>query len=301
MKKHSAIFLTLLALLVVIGIPTVFVVREYRHEQANRGLIDAILRNDTSAALDALQHGADANARDHSEDKPLALSDQLRCYFDKLIHPKTQPVPDTRPVALRVLLDLQVTYDDPRPPADNPEIAKALLDYGADVNAKDENGGTALVKAAHDGKYKILRLLAKRGGMGTFDEDMSAIALNRAITEGECEDVRILLDQKISVDTRYDRMPALMIAYSKGKKDVVALLLQRHVDVNLGMRWNRTPLLAAVQAEHIEIARVLLEHGADWRPAEEAGGTVGDTALSLAQRTEQSEMVKLLKRYGAKR
>lgn len=42
-------------------------------------------------------------------------------------------------------------------------IAQMLLDAGADVNAEDQNGGTALMRAADNGYADIVRILTEAG------------------------------------------------------------------------------------------------------------------------------------------
>ena len=43
------------------------------------------------------------------------------------------------------------------------EIVRLLLDAGADVNAEDQNGGTALMRAADNGYADIVRILTEAG------------------------------------------------------------------------------------------------------------------------------------------
>lgn len=45
----------------------------------------------------------------------------------------------------------------------HPETAKVLIEAGADVNAKDKNGRTALIGAADRGFSEIVNLLKKHG------------------------------------------------------------------------------------------------------------------------------------------
>src|SRR6185436_10745571 len=47
--------------------------------------------------------------------------------------------------------------------ADNREAAEFLLKKGSDVNAKNKNGRTALMQAAYAGNVEMLRLLLSRG------------------------------------------------------------------------------------------------------------------------------------------
>jgi len=62
--KQRTIFLLVVFWSVVIGAVGIWYWRADRQEQLNRQLIDSIKREDTSAALVALEQGADGNARD---------------------------------------------------------------------------------------------------------------------------------------------------------------------------------------------------------------------------------------------
>ena len=64
MKKRRALLLPLLVFLLIVGIPTGYVMREYRRERLHRDLIVAIKADDTNRALAALKSGADGNARE---------------------------------------------------------------------------------------------------------------------------------------------------------------------------------------------------------------------------------------------
>src|SRR5689334_20500135 len=123
MKKRRTLLFTLLALLLVVGTLSGFVMREYRNEQASRDLIDAIQAEDTDRAVAALKAGADPNTRDRSYDKPLSFGEYLRHLQNKILHLKTKGEPDEHPTALLLVLD--ETREE------NPTLVKDLLDAGA--------------------------------------------------------------------------------------------------------------------------------------------------------------------------
>ena len=59
----------------------------------------------------------------------------------------------------------------------NRQIAKMLLDHGANVNAQNNSGGTALIFAATFGQEKIVNLLLEHGANKNLKDDKGNTAL----------------------------------------------------------------------------------------------------------------------------
>jgi len=75
----------------------------------------------------------------------------------------------------------------------------ALLDKGADVNAKFRYGATALFKAAERGHTEIVKLLLARGADVTVkDTFYGATAMTWALSNGHVETIRALLEKDSS-------------------------------------------------------------------------------------------------------
>jgi ankyrin repeat protein len=73
---------------------------------------------------------------------------------------------------------------------------KALLDKGADVNAKFRYGATALFKAAERGNTDVVKLLIERGAdVKVQDTFYKATAMTWALDKGHVEVVRALLEK----------------------------------------------------------------------------------------------------------
>ena len=71
---------------------------------------------------------------------------------------------------------------------------KAVLDTGADVNAKFRYGATALFKAAERGHTEVVKLLIERGAdVGVKDTFYGATALSWALQKGHTATVRAIL------------------------------------------------------------------------------------------------------------
>src|SRR5918998_4239626 len=78
----------------------------------------------------------------------------------------------------------------------DPAEVKAVLDRGADVNAKFRYGATALFKAAERGHTEVVKLLIERGAdVKVQDTFYRATAMTWALDKGHTEVVRALLEK----------------------------------------------------------------------------------------------------------
>jgi ankyrin repeat/SOCS box protein 13 len=107
----------------------------------------------------------------------------------------------------------------------SPDLVQLLLDAGADVEAKDHDGTTPAEAAAAAGNTEALRVLTEHGAHFT------GALLARAALEGHLSCVEFLLSKGVPVDSTLD--------------------------------GGGTALFWAAYRSHTEVARVLLEHGAD--------------------------------------
>jgi ankyrin repeat protein len=79
------------------------------------------------------------------------------------------------------------------PARDNPEMAQLLIDKGADVNAKDNEGETALMIAASQSNPGILAALIEAGAEVNAQSNSGRTALMAAAARANLEEIKILL------------------------------------------------------------------------------------------------------------
>ena len=79
------------------------------------------------------------------------------------------------------------------PARDNPEMVKLLIAKGAEVNAKDNDGNTALMIAASQSNPGILKALIEAGAAVDSQNNSGETALMWAAYRANLEELRILL------------------------------------------------------------------------------------------------------------
>jgi ankyrin repeat protein len=108
--------------------------------------------------------------------------------------------------------------------------AKRLLATGAEVNAKDKNGITALMAASLAGHREVVKLLRSRGA-------------------------------KVNAKTE-DGQTALIYASIKGDQEILKMILVQGAEVNTKDKNGKTALMLATQTNHPEVRELLVKAGA---------------------------------------
>ncbi len=145
---------------------------------------------------------------------------------------------------------------------------QALLRQGADVDAPQGDGSTALHWASYWDNREIATLLILAGTDVDATNDLGVTPLWAACENGSPAMVSILLEAGADPDVAlpFGETP-LMTAARSGNADVVDQLLTSGVDVGAateaGAYGEQTALMWAVAQQHPAVVAVLLAHGAD--------------------------------------
>ena len=196
---------------------------------------------------------------------------------------------------------------------------RALLKQGANVNATDADGTTALHWASYRDDIESADLLIRAGANVNAANDLGATPLWTASLNGSTAMVRTLLKAGANPNAALllGETP-VMVAARAGNPDVVEQLLAKGATVNARAARGQTALMWAVVQRHPEIVKVLLAHGADVHARSDVWSQVmavpphgrpeynsmiphgSDTALMFAARAGDLASAKLLVAAGAK-
>jgi ankyrin repeat protein len=147
------------------------------------------------------------------------------------------------------------------------DAVRALLQQGADVNAAQGDGMTALHWAAEHGDADMTELLVYGGAnVGAITRIGQYRPLHLAAKIGSAPVIAALLKAgaDVAVTTGTGGATSLHLAAASGNTEAVALLLDRGADANAReMEWGQTPLIFAASLGRTEVVKLLLERGAD--------------------------------------
>jgi ankyrin repeat protein len=176
--------------------------------------------------------------------------------------------------------------------AGNREAVEALLaENRKRASERDENGVSAVMYALYVREPEIARLLATaKGRLDAFEA--------AALGEAELLAAVLAADPLAAVDWSPDGFTALHFAAFLGSGACARELLDARADVSAVSRnaMQVQPLHSAAAAGNVEVATILLEHGADPN-AEQQDGFL---PLDAARQNPDEAMQALLLEHGAR-
>ena len=113
----------------------------------------------------------------------------------------------------------------------NTDEVLMLLKMGADVNARDEDGKTALHNASQSGYTEIVRLLLDNGADVNAKDNYGRTALHNASESGYTEIVRLLLNNGADINAK-DKWGQTALSVT-GRVETGELLINMGIAFNL--------------------------------------------------------------------
>jgi ankyrin repeat protein len=178
------------------------------------------------------------------------------------------------------------------------EIAKLLVDAGADTRSRDNRGRTPLHRAGFDGHDGIVNLLLNKGADVAVTDDIGCTALHTAAASSTTmgSTVELLLKRGACVNARdsYGITP-LGMASSVGNVEVASILVDHGANIDVCDLEGCTPLMAAILEQEEEMVDLLLKRGADIQRKD----VQGFSALDKAHQSEHGRIMHRLILGGA--
>jgi len=140
-----------------------------------------------------------------------------------------------------------------------------LIKAGADVNAAQADGATALQWAAYHGDTDLAQRLLKAGANPSLANRNGATPLWLAATSGDAKMIETLLEGGANANEELPlgRRP-LMLAARSGVVEAVDELMEHGADVNAAeTQRGTTALMQAADQGHAAVVKALIGHGAN--------------------------------------
>ncbi|MEW6322742.1 MAG: ankyrin repeat domain-containing protein [Acidobacteriota bacterium] len=181
---------------------------------------------------------------------------------------------------------------------------RALLQQGADVNAAQGDGMTALHWAAERGHAELAGMLLYAGANVQAVTRIGAYTpLHLAARAASLPVVQALLSAgaDVTATTTNTGVTPLHLAAAAGHAGIVTALVEKGADVNAREReWGQTPLIFAAANNRVEAIKVLMARGADAEIATKVIDIRTFSALDRAATERQRRVLETLAPQGRK-
>ncbi|KAL6832323.1 ankyrin repeat-containing domain protein [Trichoderma camerunense] len=176
---------------------------------------------------------------------------------------------------------------------------EALIESGADLNAKDDTGCTLLSNAAFFDLQNAIKMLIQTGkaDLDEADDETGMTPLHWAVMRGHLPVVELLVNAgaQLEIKEKGRQMTVLGLAIYYQREDIFGVLLRRDANVHVSDKDGRTPLYYAVVWGELSIIQQLVDKGVDIN----ARTSNGETALFPAIARRNLDAIKLLVEKGA--
>jgi ankyrin repeat protein/Cdc6-like AAA superfamily ATPase len=181
------------------------------------------------------------------------------------------------------------------------EVVRLLIANGADLEARFSGWGqTTLQEAAFQQKESVVRVLLDAGAdINARDGPRLAPALFWATEARNLSIVKIFLEPKYDVDLRLMQSNGQRVLHWVANNEVLTRLFLGTIareDIDAKDTFDSTPLICATEKGYVEVAKALVENGADVN----AGSMNGKSAFDLALQVGNEELLLLLVKNSAR-
>ena len=178
-------------------------------------------------------------------------------------------------------------------------MAKLLILYGADINAKLDNGITLLHEmACSDSGNELLNFYIAKGLYVDAKDFCDGKTPLHSAAERDClKNIDTLISKSADVNSKdFKGITPLHIAVNSDRANAAELLISRGADINAKNFEGETPLHSAVKNNHIRISKILILKGASIDEKDNYGHTPYIYAIAKGYK----DIADLLRKHGAK-
>jgi len=176
------------------------------------------------------------------------------------------------------------------------DVALFLIDSGAGMNAGDKDGWTPIMFAAHNGFSRLVETLIDKGADVYAIDNMGYSVLMHALSQESIDTARMMSRKGFGLKNQKMKWYPVPDAASDGKDLAVKFLVEEGADIDaMGGLHCITALDCGIRCGNFGLAKFLLDNGANI----DKGDTFGKTPLMRAAANCSIEKMSFLLENGA--
>ncbi len=165
------------------------------------------------------------------------------------------------------------------------DVVNKLLERKVNVDAQGKQGVTALMLAAENNQVEIAKLLLKKNADPNLEDQTGWSALMKAVYQGNTSCVEALAGR-----SRQEINRGLLIAALTGHKEIAKILLDNGAEVDSRADDGRTSLMLAGIKGDSDLVSLLLKAGADPTLTDKSGATAASLAMAKGHQEVASHL-----------
>lgn len=152
----------------------------------------------------------------------------------------------------------------------SPEMARLLIEAGADLNTTNKDGTTPLYIAVFLEHEETAKALMDAGAKLAITDKDNVTPLHSAVAKEDLTIIMALINMGFDVNVKdQNNMTPLHAAVTKGDMEMTKALISAGADLNCKDKGGNTPLDLAATEGHGDIAKALIKAGAHVNPVDQ--------------------------------
>ena len=144
------------------------------------------------------------------------------------------------------------------------DILQLLIENGADINAKDNQGNSPIYIAVKNNEIRILRILIEKGADINAKNNLGQSPLHLAVELNNFNYTQVLILSHADINTLdANRNSPIHIAIKNGNIEIMKYLIRIRADLNIRNSDGLTPFEIALQNENIYIMQYIIDNMRD--------------------------------------